>query len=199
MKKHPGRTIVFTNSIDCVRRLLSVLKLLQCEPLGLHAQMQQRQRLKNLDRFKTRTNTVLVATDVAARGLDISGIEHVVHYQVPRTTDAYVHRSGRTARASSSGMSVILQAPEETRAYKRIIADLDRATEVPAYEVDMSYLPAVKRVVSLATRIDKAQRRLSKVRGCCPRLVRTPTAPVFAWRLHFALLAGPSPACWCLG
>ncbi len=71
LKRNPGRTLVFVNSIDCIRRILSILKELKLEPLGLHAQMQQRQRLKNLDRFKERENGILIASDVAARGLDI--------------------------------------------------------------------------------------------------------------------------------
>ena len=55
--------------------------------LGLHAQMAQRQRLKNLDRFAEDEEGLLIASDVAARGLDIKGIKHVVHYQVPRTSE----------------------------------------------------------------------------------------------------------------
>jgi ATP-dependent RNA helicase DDX24/MAK5 len=65
--------------------------------------------LKNLDRFKSRKTTVMVATDVAARGLDIQGVQHVIHYQLPRETDLYIHRSGRTARASATGTSVMLE------------------------------------------------------------------------------------------
>ncbi len=87
LQQHPGRTIVFCNSIDCVRRLVNLFKLLWCEPLGLHAQMQQKQRLKNLDRFSSNPRGLLIATDVAARGLDIPNVEHVVHYQVPRTSE----------------------------------------------------------------------------------------------------------------
>ena len=85
--QHPGRTLVFCNSIDCVRRLVNLFGYLRCSPLGLHAQMQQRQRLKNLDRFTKNPKSVLIATDVAARGLDIKDVQHVVHYQVPRTSE----------------------------------------------------------------------------------------------------------------
>ena len=162
LKRHAGRTLVFCNSVDCVRRLLSVLTLLDCAPLGLHAQMQQRQRLRNLDRFRERARAVLVCTDVAARGLDIAGVANVVHYQIPRTTDAYVHRSGRTARADATGTSVLLQSPEESRAYRRIVGDLQRTHEVPAYETDLRYMPPIKRILSLASRIDKEERRMSR-------------------------------------
>ncbi|CAG8461493.1 4303_t:CDS:10 [Diversispora eburnea] len=81
--RYPGRTIIFVNSIDSIRRLVPILNLLNVDALGLHAQMQQRQRLKNLDRFKQDPKAVMVASDVAARGLDIPLIDHVIHYQLP--------------------------------------------------------------------------------------------------------------------
>ena len=70
--QHPGRTLVFVNAISAVRRVAALLKLLGLPALALHASMQQRQRLKALDRFKADPAGVLVATDVAARGLDIT-------------------------------------------------------------------------------------------------------------------------------
>lgn len=85
--KHPGRTIVFCNSINCVRRLVNLFFLLQCEPLALHSEMHQKQRLRNLERFAENDKGILIATDVAARGLDIINIEHVIHYQVPKTAE----------------------------------------------------------------------------------------------------------------
>ncbi len=68
-------------------RLVNLFSLLSVSPLGLHAQMRQKQRLKNLERFAKDPRGLLVATDVAARGLDIKNVEHVVHYQVPRTSE----------------------------------------------------------------------------------------------------------------
>lgn len=62
LKNYPGRTLVFTNSKDCIRRLVSIFTLLQCEPLPLHADMHQRQRLKNLDRFTGKTIVHVYAT-----------------------------------------------------------------------------------------------------------------------------------------
>jgi ATP-dependent RNA helicase DDX24/MAK5 len=67
--------------------LKPLLTLLKIPTHGLHAQMQQRQRLKNLDRFRDNKNCVLIATDVAARGLDIALLDHVIHYQLPRTAE----------------------------------------------------------------------------------------------------------------
>lgn len=71
LAQHPGRTLVFVNAISAVRRVAALLKLLGLPAQALHASMQQRQRLKALDRFKADPAGVLVATDVAARGLDI--------------------------------------------------------------------------------------------------------------------------------
>ncbi|KAI8921608.1 P-loop containing nucleoside triphosphate hydrolase protein [Entophlyctis helioformis] len=120
LTRYPGKTIVFANSIDAIRRLVPILTVLRVPAFGLHAEMQQRQRLKSLDRFRESENAVLVASDVAARGLDIPAVDHVVHYQLPRSADVYVHRSGRTARAMTEGVSVALVCPEELTMYKKV-------------------------------------------------------------------------------
>lgn len=96
LRHHPGRTLVFCNSINNVRRLTSVFTLLEMNPLALHAQMHQKQRLKHLERFTSTDNALLIATDVAARGLDIPHVQHVVHFQVSLLCPAilrYVRRS----------------------------------------------------------------------------------------------------------
>lgn len=132
LQMHPGRTLVFCNSIDCVRRLVNLFQLLKVRPMGLHAQMQQRQRLKNLDRFVADPAGLLVATDVAARGLDIKDVQHVIHYQVPRTSESYVHRSGRTARAEKEGISVMLIDPSENQLYRQMCRTLNRGWQTRA-------------------------------------------------------------------
>ncbi|CAN7944123.1 unnamed protein product [Ixodes hexagonus] len=159
---HPGRTLVFCNSIDSVRRLVSVLDLLQCSPLPLHAQMQQRQRLKNLDRFRSSPTGLLLATDVAARGLDIEGIEHVIHFQVPRTAEVYVHRSGRTARAASDGLSVMLMEPRELPVYRKICRTLGREEDLPDFPLDFDVLKAVLDRVSLARRFEAESHKVKR-------------------------------------
>jgi ATP-dependent RNA helicase DDX24/MAK5 len=119
-------TVALANSINCIRRIVSLFTLLGCHPLPLHASMAQRQRLKNVDRFTARDNSLLVASDVAARGLDIPNIQHVVHYQVPRTSETYIHRSGRTARAEKQGVSVVLVSPQDMKLYQRICHNLNK-------------------------------------------------------------------------
>ena len=118
--RYPARTIVFVNSIDAIRRLVPILTLLQVKAIGLHAEMQQKQRLSHLEKFKSTPNSVLIASDVAARGLDIPNVNQVIHYQVPRAADIYIHRSGRTARAESEGASIILCGAEEVESFKKI-------------------------------------------------------------------------------
>uniref|UniRef100_L7M9T5 ATP-dependent RNA helicase n=1 Tax=Rhipicephalus pulchellus TaxID=72859 RepID=L7M9T5_RHIPC len=159
---HPGRTLVFCNSIDSVRRLVSVLDLLQRSPLPLHASMQQRQRLKNLDRFKNNPSGLLLATDVAARGLDIQGIQHVIHFQVPRTAEVYVHRSGRTARAKSGGLSVMLMEPGELHLYRKICKTLNRNEDLPDFPIDLSMLKAVQKRVDLARKLEAESHRVRR-------------------------------------
>ena len=101
-KYNRGRSIVFCNAITGVKRLAAIFRIVGLDVLPLHASMQQRQRLKNLDRFKKRENSILIATDVAARGLDIPNVAHVLHFDVPHNGEIYIHRAGRTARAGES-------------------------------------------------------------------------------------------------
>ncbi|RCH82947.1 ATP-dependent RNA helicase, partial [Rhizopus stolonifer] len=160
--RYPGRTIVFVNSIDAIRRLVPVFKLLNVEVLGLHAQMQQKQRLKSLDRFKNNPKAVLVASDVAARGLDIPLVDHVIHYQLPRSGEIYVHRSGRTARANREGISLLLCGPEEIKIYQKLCQTLRKNQDYPNFPVDMSILRAMTERVKLAAQIDSIQHQESK-------------------------------------
>lgn len=78
------------------------------------------------ERFRDNPLGVLVATDVAARGLDIPKVEHVLHYQTPRTSESYIHRSGRTARASEEGITVMLIEPNEVGDYVKVCRTLGR-------------------------------------------------------------------------
>ncbi|KAL2918796.1 ATP-dependent RNA helicase [Polyrhizophydium stewartii] len=160
--RYPGKTIVFVNSIDAIRRLVPILTLLKVQVVGLHAEMQQRQRLKNLDRFRATPNAVLVASDVASRGLDIPKVDHVVHYQLPRSADIYVHRSGRTARANNEGISVALCSPDELTMYKKVCHILGKADGMPDFPVDLSVLTAIKERLALAREVDLLQHREKK-------------------------------------
>ncbi|NXS27398.1 DDX24 helicase, partial [Pomatostomus ruficeps] len=155
--QYPGRTMVFANSIDCVKRLSSLLTILNCDPLPLHANMHQKQRLKNLERFAERESCVLLTTDVAARGLDIPNVQHVIHYQVPRTSELYVHRSGRTARAAHEGLSLLLIGPEDLINFRKIYKTLEKSEELPFFPVDTKCMTSIKERMNLARQIEKAE------------------------------------------
>ncbi|NXG51823.1 DDX24 helicase, partial [Psilopogon haemacephalus] len=155
--QYPGRTMVFANSIDCVKRLSSLLTILNCDPLPLHANMHQKQRLKNLERFAERESCVLLTTDVAARGLDIPNVQHVIHYQVPRTSELYVHRSGRTARAASEGLSLLLIGPDDLLNFRKIYKTLEKSEELPFFPVETKCMTSIKERVNLARQIEKAE------------------------------------------
>ncbi|NXA46233.1 DDX24 helicase, partial [Nothocercus julius] len=155
--QYPGRTMVFANSIDCIKRLSSLLTILNCDPLPLHANMHQKQRLKNLERFAERETCVLLTTDVAARGLDIPNVQHVIHYQVPRTSELYVHRSGRTARAAHEGLSLLLIGPDDLINFRKIYKTLEKSEELPFFPVETKYLTSVKERMNLARQIEKVE------------------------------------------
>ncbi|KAM4540630.1 ATP-dependent RNA helicase DDX24 [Fundulus diaphanus] len=155
--RYPGRTMVFANSIDCIKRLSTLLVILDCSPLPLHANMHQKQRLKNLERFAERQNCVLLTTDVAARGLDIPNVQHVIHYQVPRTSETYVHRSGRTARATREGLSLLLIGPDDVMNFKKISKTLGKDEELSVFPVEDKCFDAIKERVNLARKIEKIE------------------------------------------
>ncbi|NXY77332.1 DDX24 helicase, partial [Glareola pratincola] len=155
--QYPGRTMVFANSIDCVKRLSSLLTILNCDPLPLHANMHQKQRLKNLERFAERESCVLLTTDVAARGLDIPNVQHVIHYQVPRTSELYVHRSGRTARATNEGLSLLLIGPDDLLNFRKIYKTLEKSEELPFFPVETKCMISIKERMNLARQIEKAE------------------------------------------
>ena len=115
-----GPVLVFCRTKIGADRLATRLTTLGVRAAALHADRTQQQRMSAVEGFRTGTYPVLVATDVAARGLDIEGIAHVVNFEVPDTPEAYVHRVGRTGRAETTGSALTLVAPEELRALRAL-------------------------------------------------------------------------------
>ncbi len=115
-----GPVLVFCRTKIGAEKLAGRLSGMGIRAASLHADRTQQQRMAAVEGFRTGTYPVLVATDVAARGLDIDGIAHVVNYEVPDTPEAYVHRVGRTDRAESTGNALTLVAPEEVRALRAL-------------------------------------------------------------------------------
>ncbi|KAK7292619.1 hypothetical protein RJT34_15470 [Clitoria ternatea] len=159
-----GRTIVFCTSIAALRHISSILRILGINVWTLHAQMQQRARLKAMDRFRENENGILVATDVAARGLDIPGVKTVVHYQLPHSAEVYVHRSGRTARASNEGCSITLISPRDTSKFASLCKSFSKDT-FQRFPLENSYMPEVLKRLSLARQIDKITRKDSQAKA----------------------------------
>jgi ATP-dependent RNA helicase RhlE len=115
-----GPVLVFCRTKIGADRLASSLSRMGIRSAALHADRTQQQRMSAVEGFRTGRYSVLVATDVAARGLDIDGIAHVVNFEVPDTPEAYVHRVGRTGRAETTGSALTLVAPEEERALRAL-------------------------------------------------------------------------------
>ena len=107
-------TLVFVNYRESVDRVVAYLKEKRFPCDAFHGGMEQIRRERALYKFRNGSCPVLVSTDLAARGLDISGVEHVVHYHLPINEEAFTHRNGRTARWEASGTAYLLLHHEET-------------------------------------------------------------------------------------
>jgi ATP-dependent RNA helicase RhlE len=127
--EQPGLTLVFVNTKRAVDALARQLKGQGVHALALHGDMRQEARDRALKRFADGHVGVLVATDVAARGLDLDDITLVVNYDAPMDDKAYVHRVGRTARAGRTGTSVTFVTPQQVGDVSRMAARLDLHVE----------------------------------------------------------------------
>ena len=123
--EQPELSIVFGRTKRRVDELTRGLKIRGYRAEGIHGDLDQGKRLRVLRDFKNGNLDVLVATDVAARGLDISGVTHVYNYDIPQDPESYVHRIGRTGRAGKSGQSITFVAPNEM-GYLQIIENLTK-------------------------------------------------------------------------
>ena len=123
--EQPELSIVFGRTKRRVDELTRGLKIRGFRAEGIHGDLDQGKRLRVLRDFKNGNLDVLVATDVAARGLDISGVTHVYNYDIPQDPESYVYRIGRTGRAGKSGQSITFVAPNEM-GYLQIIESLTK-------------------------------------------------------------------------
>merc|ERR1719215_2336842 len=114
-----------------------MLQLLEFPAVGLHSLQDQRNREASLGKFKSGRRTVLVATDVAGRGLDIPKVAVVINFGLPRDTDDYVHRAGRTARAGRKGLVMSLISEEDISRVKAVEERIGRPLSLrPVVEED---------------------------------------------------------------
>lgn len=124
---HVETAIIFANRKTTVRELNKQLQRSGFASGEIHGDMDQNSRLKELERFKNGEINILVASDVAARGLDIKGVSHVFNYDTPWHPDDYVHRIGRTGRAGAKGRAFTFVAEEDAEA----IANVEKLTGHP--------------------------------------------------------------------
>ncbi|VFQ90913.1 unnamed protein product [Cuscuta campestris] len=139
-----GKCILFTQTKrDADRLAYAMKKSFKCE--ALHGDISQNQRERTLSGFRDGHFNVLVATDVAARGLDVPNVDLVIHYEIPNSSEIFVHRSGRTGRAGKKGRAILMYSHQQLRDVKGIERDVGcRFTELPAIEVD----PAAESMLS---------------------------------------------------
>lgn len=107
-------SLVFCNHRESVERISALLSQHKLDHGTLHGAMEQIDREKNLIKFRGGAHNILIATDLASRGLDIPEIKHVVHYQTPLQEEAFIHRNGRTARMHAEGQAYLILADDET-------------------------------------------------------------------------------------
>ncbi len=118
--KNPTKSIIFCRTKKEVDRLSTYLISQGYTAKGLHGDMEQRQREEVIRAFKSNKLEILIATDVAARGLDVNDVSHVFNYHLPFDSESYVHRIGRTGRAGKDGSAVSIVTPHEFRMLQKI-------------------------------------------------------------------------------
>ncbi|KAJ6258515.1 ATP-dependent rRNA helicase RRP3 [Drechslerella dactyloides] len=154
-ERYAGKTmIIFTRTIMDAQRISILLRLLGCMAIPLHGQLSQTGRLGALNKFKAGSRNILVATDVAARGLDIPTVDLVVNYDIAGDSKTYIHRVGRTARAGRSGVCVNLVTQYDIEEFTRIEKALGK--QLDSLDVDKGG------VSLLAESVGEAQRQAIK-------------------------------------
>ncbi|KAI1840548.1 hypothetical protein JX266_013277 [Neoarthrinium moseri] len=142
--------IIFARTIFETQRVSILLRTLGFGAIPLHGQLSQSARLGALNKFKAGSRQILVATDVAARGLDIPKVDVVINYDLPQDSKTYVHRVGRTARAGKSGHAISIVSQYDLEIYLRIEAALGKKNK--EYPIDKGEVMVFK------PRVEEAQR-----------------------------------------
>ena len=168
--------LVFTatkQEADIVTRQLSQAKI---STSCIHGDFKQRQRIAALEGFRSGKHQVLVATNIAARGLDVEGISHVINYDVPEHAEDYVHRIGRTARAEADGDAITLVTPDDEALIYRIEHLLDYKIErkiLPDFDYDVPVpswaRPSAEALIRQKTQSRNLVDRWRSMTGAMPR------------------------------
>ncbi|KAL7963836.1 P-loop containing nucleoside triphosphate hydrolase protein [Trichoderma compactum] len=142
--------IIFTRTVFETQRIAILLRTLGFGAIPLHGQLSQSSRLGALNKFKGGSREILVATDVAARGLDIPAVDVVLNLDLPQDSKTYIHRVGRTARAGKSGIAISIVTQYDVEIYQRIEAALGKKLEL--------YPTEKEEVMAFQSRVEEAQR-----------------------------------------
>ena len=168
--EHPTSAIVFCRTRTEVDELSETLAARGMRADALHGGLSQDQRDRVMQRFRSKKTDLLIATDVAARGLDVKHVSHVVNYDVPADAEAYVHRIGRTGRAGREGVAITLAEPRE----HRLLRNIERMTK---QRIDIATVPTVADLKSRRLELARATLReaildgeLDMYRGICESL-----------------------------
>jgi len=161
VQEKPTLALVFCATRDRVNLVEKNLQKHGISVLAIHGGLTQSKRNSIMDLVKSGKVNVLVATDVAARGLDIRNVTHVFNYDVPKTSKDYVHRIGRTARAGETGKAITLLCPEDHENFRRVKMDRE-------LEIEIAEKPNFQRLQFEVIRTDRPRfgpRRFSQGRG----------------------------------
>jgi ATP-dependent RNA helicase DDX47/RRP3 len=151
LNEFSGRSaIVFTRTVNETQRLAEMLRALGFGAIPLHGQLSQSARLGALNKFRAGSRNILLATDVAARGLDIPNVDVVFNYDMPGDDKTYIHRVGRTARAGKSGHAISIVTQYDIEVWQRIEKSLGKKLEV--------YETVKDEVMLFKLRVEDAQR-----------------------------------------
>jgi len=142
--------IIFAGTCNNVKRICLLLRHLGFHAIPLHGQMSQSKRLGALNKYKSKTRTILIATDVASRGLDIPHVDIVINFDIPTHSKDYIHRVGRTARAGKSGRSITFVTQYDVELYQRIEQLIEK--KLPLHPM------VEEEVMLLVERVTEAQR-----------------------------------------
>ncbi|KAF1008492.1 MAG: ATP-dependent RNA helicase DeaD [Luteibacter sp.] len=144
--------IVFARTKSATEELASKLQARGFAVAAINGDMAQAQRERVIDQLKTGKLDILIATDVAARGLDVERISHVLNYDIPHDTESYVHRIGRTGRAGRNGEAILFVTPRE----RNLLRQIERATRQP---IEQMQLPTIEAVND--TRVNKFNQKIT--------------------------------------
>jgi ATP-dependent RNA helicase RhlE len=194
------RVLVFTRTKHGADRVVRHLSAAGIEAIAIHGNKSQPQRERALAGFRTGGSRVLVATDIAARGIDVEGVSHVINFELPNVPEDYVHRIGRTARAGAAGVAISL-CSEEERIYLRDIEKLTRLAvrqlhvqlvqqrPSPSQQERIASIPAGDHKASGRRRQGDSGRRAQRARTTTPS-----SAAALPARRNGRVRSGPAPA-----